>query len=277
MTAESIKNYFVFGFDILADRLQFYGNYLLGQLTLPVIIEILIIAGLLVWLGLKIKHTLLARIVPKLIILGILMLISNFLGFWAVFYLLTGLTLIFIIATINIYQADVRQIVENLFISKKVWQKVQPLDKRELTGFAKDLSDTIITLARSKISALLIMRTAKSINRLAETGMLMNAPFTKELVLEVFSHRSGLSIGAMIIDNGIILAVGATLAALPTKHLTFKVTDPIIQQVAANWGALIVITHKDSDDIALLHGDNIYSKLAPNGLDRVLKNIFLSK
>lgn len=277
MNLELIKNYFVSGYRILLEQIKLYADYLAFQLTLPVVMELIVLVAVLAWLGFKIRNTTLVRLVPKLILFAVLLLVSNFLGFLAVFYLLTALLVIFLIASMNIYQQDIRQIVENLFISRRVWNKVQPLDQRELSGFTKDLSDVVGLLAKSHIASMLIIKTSKSLQRLAETGMPMNAPFRKDLVLEIFSHRSNLSSGAMIIDKGIILSIGANLISLSNKKLQFSLSNPVIKQVASSFNALIIITHKDDDNLSLLHGENVYSKLAPGSLDRVLKNIFLSK
>lgn len=277
MSTELIKNYFVSGYHILVEQIKLYADYLVLQLTLPVVIELIILVAILAWIGFRIKNTTLVRLVPKLILFAVLLLVSNFLGFLAVFYLLAVLLVIFLIASMNIYQQDIRQIVENLFISRRVWNKVQPLDQRELSGFAKDLSDVVGLLAKSHIPSMLIIKTSKSLQRLAETGMPINAPFRKDLILEIFSHRSNLSSGAMVIDNGIIQAIGANLTPLSNKKLQFGLSNPVIKQIACNFNALVIITHKDGDNLSLLHGENVYSKLAPSSLDRVLKNIFLSK
>lgn len=277
MNLQLIKNYFISGYHILGSQIKLYADYLSAQLTLPVIIELIVLIIILAWLGSKIKNTALVQVVPKLILFAALILISNFLGFLAVFYLLSALLIIFLVASINIYQSDIRQIVENLFISRRSWHKLQPLDQRELSGFAKDLSDIVGVLAKSHIAALLIIKVTKSLQRLTETGMPMNAPFRKDLVLEIFSHRSNLSNGAMIIDNGIITAVGANLTPLANKRSLLNLAHPVIKQVANNFNALVIITHKEDDNISLVHGENVYSKLAPGSLDRVLKNIFLSK
>jgi diadenylate cyclase len=277
MNTELIKNYFVSGYHIFLEQIKLYADYLALQLTLPVVIELAILVAILAWLGFRIKNTTLVRLVPKLILFAVLLLVSNFLGFLAVFYLLAVLLVIFLIASMNIYQSDIRQIVENLFISQRVWNKVQPLDQRELPGFVKDLSDVVGLLAKSHVPSILIIKTSKSLQRLAETGMPMNAPFRKDLVLEIFSHRSNLSNGAMIIDNGIIQAIGANLIPLSNKKLQFSLSNPVVKQIAGSFNALVIITHKDDDNLSLLHGENVYSKLAPGSLDRVLKNIFLSK
>lgn len=277
MDLQLIKSYFVSGYHILLEQIKLYVDYLVTQLNLPTVIELVVLMVILAWLWSKIKNTALARIIPKLVLFAILLFISNFLGFLAVFYLLSILLVIFLIASINIYQQDIKQIVENLFISRRMWNKVQPLDQRELSGFTKDLSEVIGALAKLHITSMLIIKTSKSLQRLAETGLPMNAPFRKDLVMGIFLHRSNLSSGAMIIDNGMITAVGANLVPLSSKRLQFSLSNPIIKQIAIDFNALMIITNKEDNNLSLLHGENVYSKLAPGSLDRVLKNIFLAK
>ena len=113
------------------------------------------------------------------------------------------------------------------------------------------------------------------LNKLAEKGTYLYTPFSKEFVLDVFSHRSKLSAGAMLVDNGTIIAAGSTLTTNVPKRFSFSLNNTAIQHVAAQYEAVVIITYKDKEDVSVVHKKSSYTKLAPKNLDRVLKTILL--
>ncbi len=109
MNVQLIEHYFVSGYHLFLEQIKLYADYLALQLSLPVAIELIVLMAILAWVGFKIKNTALVRIVPKLILFAVLLLVSNLLGFLAVFYLLFVLLIMFLIASFNIYQQDIKQ------------------------------------------------------------------------------------------------------------------------------------------------------------------------
>lgn len=238
-------------------------------------LDIIFLLLLLWWVWWKIRGTALLGLLPKLAVILIIMFIGKLLGFIAVFYAAGALLVMILIASGVIYSQDFKKLLDGNLSYSALTKRSLMSGNYNAKRFLTELSDTVTSLARSKIPALLVVRTDEPLGKLAATGTPLGSPFDKDFVLDVFSHRSKLSAGAMIVDSGVIVAAGSTLTATAPKRFVFNLTNPMIQQAAKNYDALIIITHKDKENISLLHKSGAYTKLTPRNLDRILKPILL--
>lgn len=272
-----IKEYFLTGYNLFLEQINLSFSEIYRTFNLVVVLDILLLFGLFYWIWFKIRGTSLVRVLPGLFSVLILILISKTLGLLAFFYALIFLLMVLLVASILIYGQELQKIVEVSVSGGKKQDKVRLLDHHEITNFIKDLTSTVILLSKSKISALLVIKTNRPVGRLIDNGTALRAPFNKGLIVDIFSHRSGLSSGAIIIDNGMVVAVGSTLTDAAPKKFTFSLSNTILKQVALHWQAIVIVTYKNDDYISLLHKDNSYSKLSLSSLERVLKTILMSR
>ncbi len=276
MSYEAIKTYFIDGYQLLLDQINLSIGSLSSVFNLVVLLDILLLVVLLYWVWTKIRRTLLIRVLPSLFGILFLVFASKFLGFIALFYISILLLTAFLVAIVLIYSQEIQKLIESSFNHQKNRDRIRLLDRHELSSFVRQLTDTVVTLSKSKIPSLLVIKTSKPIGRLAENGIALYTPFNKEFVLDIFSHRSRLSSGALIIDNGIITATGSTLTVVSPKKFVFSLSNPVLKQVALHWNTVVIITYKHTENLSLLYGENSYSKLAPGSLERVLKTILLA-
>lgn len=277
MLFEAIQNYFVEGWRLLLAQAQLSIGSLSAVFNLVTALDILLLLLILWWLWIKIRKTQLTRTLPTFFGLLLILLISKLLGLIALFYATSVLLVVFLIAAVLIYGQELRQLVEHSLNGDKHLNKVRPLGQPELSNFVRDLADTSAALAKSKTPALLVIKTTKPLNRLIENGTPLKTHFSKDFVLDIFSHRSRLSSGAMIVDSGTVAAAGSTLTISSPKRFAFSLANPVLKQVAWHWEAIVVITHKQAETLSLLYKDQVYSKLAPGSLERVLRAILLPK
>jgi len=272
-----IKEYFVIGYNLFLDQINLSFSEIYKTFNLVVVLDIVLLFGLFYWIWSKIRGTSLTKVLPGLFGILILILTSKILGLLAFFYALIFLFIVLLVASVLIYGQELQKIVEFSASNSKRQDKIRLLDRHEINNFIKDLTNTIILLSKYKISSLLVIKTNKPVGRLIDNGTALKAPFSKGLVVDIFSHRSGLSSGAIIVDNGTVVAVGSTLTDSDPKKFTFSLSNPVLKQVALHWDAIVIVTYKNNDYISLLHKDNSYSKLSPSSLERVLKTILMSR
>jgi len=271
-----ISEYFVTGYQLLLDQINLSINSLSSIFNLVVVLDILLLIILLYWIWVKIKKTSLIKVLPSLFGVLFLVFASKFLGFIALFYVSTLLLITFFVAIVLIYSQEVQKLIENLFNHQKNRDRIRFLDRHELSGFVRQLTDTVIALSKSRIPSLLVIKTSKPMGRLTENGIALYTPFNKEFVIDIFSHRSRLSSGALVVDNGVITTAGSTLTVASPKKFVFSLSNPVLKQVALHWNAIVIITYKHTESLSLLYKENSYSKLAPGSLERVLKTILFA-
>ncbi|MFA5967113.1 MAG: diadenylate cyclase [Patescibacteria group bacterium] len=277
---------FYMGFDVIAHYLESGWQALMGEaalnwvslasvLNLAALIDIILVVLLLWWVWSKVKNTPASRMLLR--VLGILpiMFLAKLFGLAALFYISAIGFVVMVIALGVIYQQDFRNILDGKTSYARLARKNLTSGEYNAKKFLTELTDAVTLLAKSKIPSLIIVKTDLPLDKLAEKGTYLCTPFSKEFVWDIFSHRSKLSAGAMLVDNGVIVAAGSTLTTNAPKRFSFNLSNAAIQQVAAQYEAIIIITHKDKEDVSVLHRKSSYAKLAPKNLDRVLKTILL--
>ena len=277
MNFNDVFNYFTDGYQLLTSQLQLSFSNFSSALNLINILDIALVAIVFWWIWTKIRRTALVKTIPSFIGLLLIILFSKLFGFTALFYITLILILILLITSVLLYNQELQRILENALDGGKQKNKVRPLGQYELGNFIKELSDTVTALAKSKVSSVLVIRTNKPVVGLTENATSLRTPFNKEFVLDVFSHKSKLSSGAIVVDNSMIVAVGSTLMATTPRNFAFNLANPALKQAALHWGTIVIVTYKNTDNVSLLYKDHSYSKLVLSNLERVVKNILVPR
>lgn len=277
MNINDVFNYFTDGYQLLSHQLQLSLSNFSSTLNLINILDIALVAIIFWWIWTKIRRTVLTKTIPSFMGLLLIILFSKLFGFIALFYVSLILILIILMTSVLLYNQELQRILENTLDGGRQKNKVRPLGHYELGNFVKELTDTVTILAKSKTPSVLVIRTTKPVVGLTENGTSLRTPFNKEFVLDVFSRKSKLSSGAIVVDNSMIVAVGSTLMATTPKNFVFNLTNPALKQAALHWGAIVIITYRNTDNISLLYKDHSYSKLVLSNLERVVKNILISR
>lgn len=273
MGFDALEHYFSSGWQALSGQANFSWSGIAEIFNLTTLLDILIVLLVLWWLWNKIKRTALSGMIPKIGIVLLVMFLAKLLGLIAVFYTAFVGLLVMLISIGVIYHQDLKKLWDSELAYAVIAKKSVMNGEYDAKKFLSELSETVLTLAKSRTPALLVVRTDIPLNKLIIGSTPLYAPFSKEFVWDIFAHRSKLSSGAMIIDRGIVIAAGSTLSKNAPKRFLFNLNNSAISAAARDHDALIIITHKDKEDISLLHKDSSYTKLSPNNLDRILKTI----
>lgn len=130
----------------------------------------------------------------------------------------------------------------------------------EATGWTRPEDKTIATLARAafllsrnKLGALIVIEQHSGLKEYAETGTMLNAHLSAELLLAIFMPRSPLHDGAVIIREGIVEAAGCFLPLaeqvlserrIGTRHRAAigisEQTDAVVLVVSEESGAISI-------------------------------------
>jgi len=275
MGFDALEYYFQSGWQALTGEAALNWTGIVSLLNLTTLIDVVLVLVLLWWVWTKIRGTSLAPMLRKIAAVLLLMFAAKLFGFLAFFYATFAGLIVLLIALGVIYHQDFKKILDSGLSYGNLARKSTLSGDYNVKRFLSELSDTVVSLARSKISALIVVKTETPLGKLADSGTPLYTPFSKEFVWDVFSHRSKLSAGAMIVDNGVIVAGGSTLTVHAPKRFIFNLNNIAIRQAAMAYAALVIITYKDKEEISVLHKNSAYAKLSPKNLDRVLKTILL--
>ncbi len=110
------------------------------------------------------------------------------------------------IGAIVIFQPELRMALSKLSLKGRRSKEVSSLDR-----FIDHLANSIYRMSERRNGALVVLENEDSLQEYANKAVLLNAEFSSELIETIFSSRTPLHDGAVIIRDQIILAAAAIL------------------------------------------------------------------
>jgi len=153
------------------------------------------------------KGTVASQIFLGLMLVFLLSFFSQILNLRAVNWLLKFITEIWIIAFIILFQPEIRRILM-LLARSPILRFGQ---KGETQEVASIIAEAAFELSQFQHGALIVVVRSKGIRGISETGDLLNAMLSKDLLRTIFFPRTPLHDGAVIIKGNIIEAARCTL------------------------------------------------------------------
>lgn len=248
---------------------------LVHQLSLISIIDAVLVFALLWWIYRKLRRSELIKIFPKVFLLLVFILLARVIGLWAVVYVTSAILIIVLLAIGALYAPDIKHILE-LDIKLKYHPRalMTQVSTGDIQSTIKTVIEALAVLTRAQKPALIIIKKDRPLTRLVENGTKMNSLLKPDLLIDFFTSGSELSKGAVVIEHNKIVAAGSTLFRPHTKIL-FNPTNPLLQRVAKELGAVVVVSNKTAGDIGLIHGEHSYKNLELADLSRLLQNILV--
>jgi diadenylate cyclase len=267
--------------NFLSDKIKIF-VYTLDLSRYPLIIlDILIVAALFYWIYLLIKGTRAIRILIGLMVLGLFLFISRFLGLSALNWVLKSSLAAVAIAIPIIFQPELRRALEKLGRTEP-WSFFK--EDKELRGVVSEISSAVRVLAKNKIGALIVIKRKTGLEEYMETGTLLNACVSSKLILNLFFPHSPLHDGAVIIEGNKVVAAGCTLPLSENEQgLTFGTRHKAALGLSIETDALIIVVSEEKGTVAIASNGKLISKVSRTDLESALikllklkKNIILN-
>jgi diadenylate cyclase len=171
------------------------------------IIDILLVSFILYKLYSTLKGTIAAQIFIGLMIVLILSFVSQAVNFRALSWLLKLLTDIWVIAFLILFQPEIRRLLV-IVARNPVFRFFVRSSSPEAAGV---IAEAAFELSQKQHGALIVIIKSSGIRGFVETGEILNARLTKDLLTSIFYPRSPLHDGAVVIKNNVIEAARCTL------------------------------------------------------------------
>ncbi len=170
-------------------------------------IDIVLVAIIIYYLFSFLKGSRSISVILGLIVISLVFLLSKSLNLLTLGWLLDKFFTVILVAIPVIFQQELRLALErigkNPFFSTDKGSQNHKL--------IKELVSTCFSMAEMKIGALIVIQKTIPLKEQIETGVAINADLSEELLMTIFTNKSPLHDGAVIIDNGKIIAAKCIL------------------------------------------------------------------
>lgn len=170
------------------------------------IVDIIIVTVILYNLFLIIKETRAIQMMQGLLIILLLVIISRMLDLYLLSWLLTGLTAIWIIAFVIVFQPELRRALVELG-QNRLFKYIF----KEHVQLYREIKEAAEILCKKKTGALIVIEREINLKSFIETGIKLDSETSSELLISIFNSKSPLHDGATIIREGRIAAAACVL------------------------------------------------------------------
>lgn len=254
---------------------NFWENINISQYSaFQVAIDIFLVAVLFYWLIQLIRGSRATNIMFGLVVLGLVFAISRWLQLLALGWLLDRLLTVILVAIPIIFQQELRRGLEKLGKTKFFLAQ----EAKEIDFIRSEIIEATFEMARSKTGALIVFRGEVSLKEYIDTGVLISARISKELLLSIFSKESPLHDGGVIIDQNRIVAAGCVLPhSFKEYGHKFGTRHKAALGLSETTDAKILVISEQRGMVSYVSDGHIEEDISPERVQLILTEILTPK
>ena len=189
-------------------------------------------------------------------------------------FIINQLLQVGIIAVVVLFQPELRRMIDHLsnMRLKKIFGIHKPQQEMDPV-----ISQTVMaceTMSRERIGALIVFEREIRVDDYAKTGTIIDGQVSEQLLRNIFFPKASLHDGAMIIREGRVVAAGCVLPLSDSKRLSADLGTRHRAGVGMSEvsDAVVVIVSEETGAISVAVGGMLKRHLAPQTLERLLRN-----
>lgn len=174
------------------------------------IIDIIIVAILIYWVYLLLKETRAMRILYGIAVLALIMVLGRLLQLQALNFILTYVLAALVVAIPVVFQPELRSALEKLGRTKFVGE-FGNLKTDKLKELVLEILSALDYLSENKRGAIMVLTRQTGLKDIIQTGIKLDGIVSKQLLITIFSPKTPLHDGAVIISGDKIIAANCWL------------------------------------------------------------------
>jgi uncharacterized protein (TIGR00159 family) len=234
------------------------------------IIDIIIVAVLIYQVLLIIRGTRAFQILLGLFLIFIAYQVSLLLGFYTLHWILNGFLSSIVIIVIVLFQNEFRRALA------KFGKTSFALNSNEELSHLDKVVKACTTMSLKRIGALIVFTRENKLPTIVEGGVTIDAEVSDALLLSIFNPSAPIHDGAVIINNGRIVAAGCflPLAIEPMIEKNYGTRHRAAMGISEDTDTVVIVVSEETGRISLAIGGKITKEQNPESLSRVLNKIF---
>jgi len=240
------------------------------------IVEILILWFVIYHIMLFFEGTRAIQVLRGIIILLFAFFLFQRLNLTILDWLLTKLFGISVIAILIIFHPEIRQGLARLG-QRHLFGAV--LREEELDQMLWEISKAAENISKNKIGALIAIEKNAPLNAYIETGVMIDARVSSDLIEAIFTPNNPLHDGGLIIRHGRIIAAACLFPLTQNQDLSriFGTRHRAALGLSEETDAIIVIVSEERQDISLVYRGKLYKDLSQEELISKVKEFMKLK
>ena len=253
---------------------QLLGSILEG-LSLSSIVDIGITALLIYWLFSLIRGTRAVRLVIGVSVLFVVYGLAVAFELRLLTQILQDGAVVGLFALVVIFQPELRRALERIGRVGSLGWLLSPAQSRTAELVGTEVARAAAELSAEGHGALIVLERETGLEEVAETGVMVHADVSADLISTIFMPRSALHDGAVIIREDRIVAAGAVLPLAETSIYSerFGTRHRAALGITEQTDAVVVVVSEENGQISLVERARIVRNLTETGLSRAIQGL----
>ena len=241
------------------------------------VVDIAIMAFLIYKVIMLMRRTNSGAVAKGVLLLLFALGVSTFFHLNTVSYLLQQLMVWGVVALVVIFQPEIRRFLEQMGRTSlgKVFTPEEA--RNELDSAITQTVDAYMSLSTSKTGALMVFERKNMLDDAIKTGTALDCTVNAELLKNIFWNKAPLHDGAVIVRAGRIVGAGCMLPLSGNVNLSRELGMRHRAGIGASEhsDAVVAIVSEETGSISVAVGGMLKRHLAPETLERLLRNELL--
>ena len=245
---------------------------ILDQVRLTTLVDIGITAVLIYWLFILIRGTRAVRLVIGVSVLFVVYAAARLFNLPLLRQILETGAIVGVFALVVVFQPELRRALERIGrVGSMAWL-FSPADERGAEHVAADIARAAAILATEGHGALIVVERETGLEEIAESGVMLHADLSVDLLLTIFMPRTALHDGAVIVRGEQLVAAGALLPLAETTVHSERLgtRHRAALGIAEQTDAVVVVVSEESGQISLVERARIVRNLNEAQLARAV-------
>ena len=255
------------------------GRYLL-TLRLTDLLDIAIMAFVMYHLFRLVQSTKTASLVKGLFVFFALLLASLILELHGIYFILSGMVDIGVLALIILFQPELRRILEEM--GSRRFISFFTAHAENVRVMEQTISQTVLActeMSQTRTGALIVFEREILLEDMVRSGTVLDASVSNELLKNIFFVKAPMHDGAVIVRHGRVKAAGCMLPLSKNVNLSrdLGMRHRAGIGMSENSDAVVVIVSEESGSISVAVGGMLKRHLKPETLENLLRNDLLPR
>jgi diadenylate cyclase len=240
------------------------------------ILDLVIVGAILYWLYSTLRETRALGIIYGIFVLVLGYIVSKILRLELLAFLIANFLTLLFVAIPVLFQPELRRLLERL--GRARGGPFKSLKKTESQVTVEIVSEAARILSQSHTGALVVFKRTTGLSDLMTSGTSLDARLSTSLLLNLFFDKSPLHDGAVIIDEGRILAAGVMLPLSEKEYgYTLGARHRAAVGLTEQSDAVVLVVSEEKGIISLVVGGKITPGIQPDVLPDILTEFLASK
>ena len=253
-------------------------NNIVSSIGITDILDILIVAFIVYKVLGFIRETRAEQLAKGLLVLVVGTLLSDICHLYTLHWILSNVMTVGLIALIVLFQPELRRALEKLGRSKFI-NISEDVDKDDAKRIVIGMSKAIETMSATKTGALMVIERETKLNDIVETGTIVDAAISAEMIGNVFYEGAPLHDGAVIIRGGRLYAAGCVLPLTQNKKLGKELGTRHRAGIGVTEtsDSLVIIVSEETGVISLAQNGELTRFVDVKRIEKILLGLYLQE